>query len=57
MSKRIIFTNITKLNDTNYISGSGVGAVSSSNRNALKRRANVSAATGVKCGVCVNQNK
>lgn len=41
MSHRLIFTNKAKLNNTNYISGSGVGAVSTSNRRVLNRRANV----------------
>ena len=49
MSHRLIFTNNTKLNDTNYISGSGVGAVSASSRAALKRRSNVNATTGKPC--------
>jgi len=49
MSHRLIFTNNTKLNNTNYISGSGVGAVSASSRAALKRRSNVNATTGERC--------
>ena len=49
MSHRVIFTNNTRLNDTNYISGSGVGAVSASSRAALKRRSNVNSTTGLKC--------
>ena len=49
MAHRLIFTNNTKLNNTNYISGSGVGAVSTSSRAALKRRSNVNATTGKPC--------
>ena len=49
MTHRLIFTNNTQLNNTNYISGSGVGAVSASNRRALKRRSNVNATTGERC--------
>jgi 6-phosphogluconolactonase len=49
MSHRLIFTNNTYLNNTNYISGSGVGAVNASNRRALKRRSNVNATTSKKC--------
>ena len=37
--RRIIFTNNKKLNYNKYTLGSGVGGVSNSNRNALKRRA------------------
>jgi uncharacterized repeat protein (TIGR02543 family) len=49
MSHRLIFTNNTKLNRINYVSGSGVGAVSASSRAALKRRSNVNATTGERC--------
>ncbi len=49
MAHRLIFTNNTKLNDTNYILGSGAGAVSASSRAALKRRSNVNAITGKPC--------
>lgn len=35
MSHRLIFTNNTQLNRINYVSGSGVGAVSASSRAAL----------------------
>ena len=49
MAHRLIFTNNTKLNRINYISGSGVGAVSASSRAALKRRSNVNATTGLRC--------
>lgn len=41
MSHRLIFTNNTKLNDTNYVPGSGVGAKSISVRRALKDRTSV----------------
>jgi hypothetical protein len=49
MAHRLIFTNNTKLNNTYYISGSGVGAISASSRAAMKRRSNVNATTNERC--------